>query len=248
VLFVLEKTAVYKGNPRIWKHPNGRWYLKIGDKRVALQTNHKDVAEKKLAEYLLDNENLRIYDPKDVNEVTKKRLLLRELKRTLPCAGCGNVFSDCIEILDFHHMHDKEFVIAKMASEQHSFDELKRELTKCVLLCANCHRRLHAGRISHAKINNAISHMYDFEHSSVGVKPPQCIADNEAYLWRHSENEIWYIMYRDASGKRRRKSTGTKDKGEATIIFERTVSHHDNVTPESALVDAAISPAEHIVN
>ena len=57
------------------------------------------------------------------------------------CQICG--YNKCIEALDFHHINpkDKTFNIAtKMGM---SFEKLKPELDKCILLCSNCHRELH---------------------------------------------------------------------------------------------------------
>lgn len=59
------------------------------------------------------------------------------------CIKCG--YSKCIEALDFHHRDRKEkehtpsVIILKWAWER-----VKKELDKCDLLCANCHREAHA--------------------------------------------------------------------------------------------------------
>jgi len=56
------------------------------------------------------------------------------------CSKCG--YNKCIAALDFHHLDvtqkDKTYVNNRM-----SFEKLKPELDKCVLLCANCHREEH---------------------------------------------------------------------------------------------------------
>lgn len=58
------------------------------------------------------------------------------------CLICGEKEICC---LDFHHLHDKEFVIA--SGRDVSKKRLLDELSKCIVLCANCHRKLHAGKI-----------------------------------------------------------------------------------------------------
>ena len=57
------------------------------------------------------------------------------------CIKCG--YNKCIWALDFHHRdpNEKEFAIGKYFSR--SWNNLKRELNKCDLLCANCHRETH---------------------------------------------------------------------------------------------------------
>lgn len=56
------------------------------------------------------------------------------------CSKCG--YNKCLAALDFHHVNsstkDKDYINSRM-----SFEKLKIELDKCVLLCANCHREEH---------------------------------------------------------------------------------------------------------
>lgn len=56
---------------------------------------------------------------------------------------CG--FSKCVQALDFHHREPKtkEFGLS-IRGLTRSWDKIKLELDKCDLLCANCHRELHA--------------------------------------------------------------------------------------------------------
>jgi hypothetical protein len=60
------------------------------------------------------------------------------------CELCG--YSRCIEALEFHHLNhaDKDFGISDKGYTR-SWDRVKRELDKCLLLCANCHREVHSG-------------------------------------------------------------------------------------------------------
>jgi len=56
------------------------------------------------------------------------------------CSSCG--YSKCVEALDFHHVSDKD--PNWKSARGWSWDRLEKELDKCVLLCANCHREEHA--------------------------------------------------------------------------------------------------------
>ena len=63
------------------------------------------------------------------------------------CAICG--YCRCADALDFHHIDDtnKSFGVGKIMGNPTSWARIVTELKKCVLLCANCHRELHAGLI-----------------------------------------------------------------------------------------------------
>lgn len=64
-------------------------------------------------------------------------------KATHPCIVCGESAPECI---DFHHLRDKVDVLAHMVKGG-SLRKLEEELDKCVPLCANCHRKVHSGRL-----------------------------------------------------------------------------------------------------
>lgn len=58
------------------------------------------------------------------------------------CEKCGYV--KCNAALEFHHTNPKEkdFSISKLKNYRFN-EKIKKELDKCVLLCANCHREEH---------------------------------------------------------------------------------------------------------
>ncbi len=60
------------------------------------------------------------------------------------CSICG--YNRSIEVLDFHHLPEfkKKFGIAGQGLTR-SWESMKKEVDKCILICANCHRELHAG-------------------------------------------------------------------------------------------------------
>lgn len=60
------------------------------------------------------------------------------------CQVCG--YESCIQALDFHHLDPtkKSFGISAKGFSR-SWEKIQKELEKCVLICANCHREIHAG-------------------------------------------------------------------------------------------------------
>ena len=57
---------------------------------------------------------------------------------------CG--YDRYLGALDFHHLdpNKKSFGLSKKGLT-HSWEKIKSEIDKCILVCANCHRELHAG-------------------------------------------------------------------------------------------------------
>lgn len=66
-----------------------------------------------------------------------------EYKRTHGCCLCGEASPEC---LDFHHIDgvEQDNYISKLASQGKRVKVLL-EMAKCALVCANDHKRLHAG-------------------------------------------------------------------------------------------------------
>ena len=64
----------------------------------------------------------------------------QHFKNTLSCTECGESRA---ETLEFHHLKDKDREIGDMVAQQTNWEKLTREMAKCIVLCANCHRVLH---------------------------------------------------------------------------------------------------------
>ena len=67
----------------------------------------------------------------------------REYKKTLACEVCGESHPAC---LDFHRRDpgEKRFSVSTRR-DRPSMAGLLKEITKCRVLCANCHRKEHWG-------------------------------------------------------------------------------------------------------
>lgn len=82
-------------------------------------------------------------------EFNKKQRKIRiekcnQIKSETGCISCGE---KTIAVLDFHHYKDKENGMPVTRAAHTSNKRMDEELAKCVVLCANCHRKVHAGII-----------------------------------------------------------------------------------------------------
>lgn len=82
----------------------------------------------------------------------KSNSLARDFKAKLveykggACQICN--YNRCQDALDFHHLDpsEKDFTIANYKGKILN-DTIKKELDKCILVCANCHREIHSSFI-----------------------------------------------------------------------------------------------------
>lgn len=118
--------------------------------KLYLTPENRDKAKEKSALWRKNNpDKVKLHKKKYYAKGHTKRQLVREQIKSLAggcCIVCG--YNRCLSALDFHHINpqDKKFGLAQRVSttiNQQTLDEI----AKCVLLCANCHRELHAGLI-----------------------------------------------------------------------------------------------------
>lgn len=77
--------------------------------------------------------------------VQKRRLKLKKMALEYKggcCSICG--YNKCDAALEFHHLDpsEKDFGISAKGHTK-SFDKIKVELDKCILVCSNCHQEIH---------------------------------------------------------------------------------------------------------
>ena len=70
------------------------------------------------------------------------RKFFNDYMRTQSCAHCGN---NDYRVLEYHHINPeiKEVTISNAIGTGWSRERILREIDKCIVLCANCHRILH---------------------------------------------------------------------------------------------------------
>jgi len=69
------------------------------------------------------------------------KVFVENYKLQHPCQ-CGEGDPCC---LDFHHIdgESKEMAVSEMVANRYSLNKVKAEVEKCVVLCRNCHAKLH---------------------------------------------------------------------------------------------------------
>ena len=92
---------------------------------------------------------LRVYCSLSCSEKRYRRISTRRCRELVlryklnhPCK-CGESDPIC---LDLHHRvpSKKEFTISTAVTRRYDLERLQKEIKKCDVLCANCHRKHHA--------------------------------------------------------------------------------------------------------
>lgn len=98
----------------------------------------KECRKKYIRQHYQDNKEIYLEKAK----IGKKRIKewYDEFKKTLKCQNCGEDHTAC---LDFHHLDASEKDINISEAVMFSKKKVEEELKKCIVLCSNCHRKLH---------------------------------------------------------------------------------------------------------
>ncbi|MGA1047613.1 MAG: hypothetical protein ACO3UU_06360 [Minisyncoccia bacterium] len=72
--------------------------------------------------------------------IAYKRSVINRYKLLKGCSSCG--YKQFPQALEFDHINkkDKLLDVARMLSTNLSLEKIKREIRKCIILCANCNR------------------------------------------------------------------------------------------------------------
>lgn len=104
-----------------------------------MNTIERDKQRKYQRDWYYKNKETRLAETK-ANRF-KIRKWVSDLKKTLSCS-CGEDHPSCLE---FHHKDptQKDLSIADAISNGWSISRMIKEIEKCEVLCANCHRKVH---------------------------------------------------------------------------------------------------------
>jgi predicted HNH restriction endonuclease len=79
----------------------------------------------------------------------RQREAAREVVARAKSYGCSVCTETEPACLDFHHVSgSKEFSLGDVMRGRYSVARIAAELAKCIVVCANCHRKIHAGRLT----------------------------------------------------------------------------------------------------
>ena len=86
--------------------------------------------------------NKEKYRQRRKEQTLRNRSWFQSRKVGLSCSECGENHPACIK---FHHLNpdEKEFNVADMVVHGYGIERIEAEIAKCVVLCGNCHDKLH---------------------------------------------------------------------------------------------------------
>lgn len=87
------------------------------------------------------------WDKKMSQQRDRTKLLVEQVRNYKQSFGCNFCDEDEPICLELHHLDptDKEINPSNMACRGWSWERMQRELSKCIVLCSNCHKKVHAG-------------------------------------------------------------------------------------------------------
>lgn len=114
------------------------------------------------------------------------------------CCNCG--YSRYNGALEPHHIEPskKEFAFGSILANPKKWSSIVEELRKCVLLCANCHRELHANVIQHSESWPRFNVVYEV-YDSLSLKPriyDKCLCGKDKIITKTYCSPICYTTYK----------------------------------------------------
>lgn len=119
----------------------------------------------------VETQRVRRYALADKYTARNRQLILDYLANH-PCVDCGEAD---VMVLEFDHVRGtKEHDVTTMVGDCFSIDRIKAEIAKCVVRCANCHRRKTM-----------------FERKMYRAVPSRRVVAHDASIARGKQIEFW---------------------------------------------------------
>lgn len=107
-----------------------------------------------------ENCHRRIHEEIDLGKKPNvNKILFLTYKNTTSCTKCG--YDKNYKSLDFHHESSKSYEISDLVGKSSQFisnniEAIKLELDKCIVICANCHRKIHFNTVRYYQLFDRI--------------------------------------------------------------------------------------------
>jgi hypothetical protein len=111
------------------KKLNGKASICKGCYRNYAKQHYKENRQRYLERNIFYQANLA----KDVAEFISK-------EKSKPCLDCGNEYPSYVMDFDHRNPDSKKSCVAHMLRGKYSIKQIQKEIDKCDLVCANCHR------------------------------------------------------------------------------------------------------------
>jgi hypothetical protein len=105
---------------------------------------------------------------------------IQNMKNQLRCVNCGQRHP---ATLHFHHLNseDKTFNISYAVNRGFSLDRIKKEIEKCIVLCANCHAIRHYNMRNKKQTSPGIAGEFEELNTLLAVSPEEEDAHNTQF-------------------------------------------------------------------
>ena len=127
-----------------WQRKHGRRFCRVCERqryesRRDTDPEFRESQRQKMAKWRSEN---RSRDRKNwTTNRAQKKAWVDNFRQDIGCGLCPERHPACLE---FHHIDPKEKdVNVSYAISRWSIERLQAEIAKCVVLCSNCHRKLH---------------------------------------------------------------------------------------------------------
>lgn len=106
-----------------------------------MYSGNRDEINKKTREWYHRTGYSKVKTAKTKQRRVARRKWFDSYKSNIGCK-CGESHPGC---LDYHHKNgdDKKLELSRMIEMGFSIKNILKEVEKCTLMCANCHRKLH---------------------------------------------------------------------------------------------------------